>query len=36
VEFDALKHSGDRKALMGELFDLVHGLAPARRTSLPT
>ena len=31
VAFEALKHAGDRKALMAELYDLVHQLAPAPR-----
>ncbi len=29
VPFEALKHANDRKALMVELYDLVHGLKPA-------
>lgn len=28
VPFESLRHGADRKALLGELFDLVHGLAP--------
>jgi putative hemolysin len=28
VPFEALKSGGDRKALIGELYELVHGLAP--------
>lgn len=29
VAFEALKHPDDRNALIGELYDLVHGLKPA-------
>ena len=32
VAFEALQHTGDRKALMGELYELVHALAPEPAT----